>query len=161
VEIAEGDRRAANELLQRALPLARWSTISLHLLQRIYGTMMVAAEDAESAMAVVHRAEATLGTEDLCPFCSVMLAVPAASTSADAGDLDRAQLYLAIAEQSGGLWEGTSWTAAILEARSHVAAATGEPAVAADLVREAAELFDVAGQPLDAARCRDSSLIGG
>ncbi|HSP04605.1 MAG TPA: AAA family ATPase [Acidimicrobiales bacterium] len=153
VELAEGDRAAARALLQRALPLARWSTISLHLLQRIYGTMMRAADDPDAALAVIERAEATLGTEDLCPFCAVMLAVPAATASAQADDLDRADLYLAIAEQSGALWEGTSWRAAIVEARAHRAAAAGDPEEAAALMAEARDLFEVAGQPLDTARC--------
>lgn len=153
VELAEGDRAAARALLQRALPLARWSTISLHLLQRIYGTMIAAAPDPGAAMSVVERAEATLGTEDLCAFCSVMLAVPAAIASADAGDLDRADLYLAIAEQSGAMWDGTSWTAAIAEARAHRAAAVGDPEEAAACLDEARTLFVAAGQPLDAARC--------
>jgi DNA-binding SARP family transcriptional activator len=153
VELAEGDRVRARELLQRALPLARWSTISQHLLQRIYGTMMSAADDPESAMAVVERAEATLGTEDLCPFCSVMLAVPAATVSAQAGDLERADLYLGIAELSAGMWEGTSWNAAILEVKAHRAAAAGDGEGARVLRAEAAALFTAAGQPLDAARC--------
>jgi DNA-binding SARP family transcriptional activator/tetratricopeptide (TPR) repeat protein len=153
VELAEGDRPAARSLLQRALPLARWSTISLHLLQRIYGTMMSAADDTDSAMAVVERAEATLGTEDLCPFCSVMLAVPAATVCSQAGELERADLYLGMAELSAGMWEGTSWTAAILEAKAHRAAHGGDPERATELLAEASELFELAGQPLDAARC--------
>jgi DNA-binding SARP family transcriptional activator/tetratricopeptide (TPR) repeat protein len=157
VEVAEGDRTAARALLQRALPLARWSPISLHLLQRIYGTMMSAADDPVSAMAVVERAEATLGTEDLCPFCSVMLAVPAATMSADVGDLDRADLYLGVAELSAAMWEGTSWSAAIVEARAHRATATGEHERATELWSEAATLFTVSGQPLDAARCADAA----
>lgn len=153
VELAEGNRPAARSLLQRALPLARWSTISLHLLQRVYGTMMDAADTPDAAMAVIERAEATLGTEDLCPFCAVMLAVPAAKASAQAGELDRADLYLAIAEQSGSLWEGTSWRAATVEAQAHRAAAAGDREEAAALMAEARALFEVAGQPLDAVRC--------
>jgi DNA-binding SARP family transcriptional activator/tetratricopeptide (TPR) repeat protein len=156
VELAEGNREAARSLLQRALPLARWSTISLHLLQRIYGTMMRAADDPDAAMAVVERAEATLGTEDLCPFCAVMLAVPAATASAQAGELDRADLYLAIAEQSGALWEGTSWRAAVVEAQAHRAAAAGDQEEAVALMAKARNLFEVAGQPLDAARCEQA-----
>jgi DNA-binding winged helix-turn-helix (wHTH) protein/tetratricopeptide (TPR) repeat protein len=37
VELAAGDRPAAERLLRRALPLARWSPLARHLLQRIYG----------------------------------------------------------------------------------------------------------------------------
>ncbi len=158
VELAEGDRPAARALLQRALPLARWSTISLHLLQRIYGTMIEAADDPAGALAVVDQAEATLGTEDLCPFCAVMLAVPAATASARAGDLGRADLYLAVADRSGELWEGTAWRAAIVEARAHRALASGDLDEAAALMDEARGLFEVAGQPLDVARCATTDL---
>ena len=38
VRLAQGDREEARRLLRRALPLARWSVIGEHLLQRIYGT---------------------------------------------------------------------------------------------------------------------------
>ena len=55
VRLAQGDRAAAAALLQRALPLARWSVVSTHLLQRIYGTMIAAAPDAAAARAIVDR----------------------------------------------------------------------------------------------------------
>ena len=61
VHLARGDDDEANRLLRQALPLARWSAIALHLLQRIFGTMILAAPDPASARAVVDRAEATLG----------------------------------------------------------------------------------------------------
>ena len=76
VRLAQGDRAEATRLLQRALPLARWSAIALHLLQRVYGTMIRAAPDVDSARAVVDQATAALGQEDSCTFCNVMLAVP-------------------------------------------------------------------------------------
>lgn len=154
VRAYQGDRAEARRLLRRALPLARWSPISMHLLQRIYGTMIRAAEDVDAALAAVDAAEATLGTDDHCYFCAVMLAVPAAIARADAGDVDAASRHLQTAERSAALWEGTSWQAATVEARAHLARAEGDPAGAAALLGEAAELFDQAGQPLDGARCR-------
>ena len=78
VRLAEGDLAEANRLLEQALPLARWSMIAPHLLQRIYGTMIAAAPDPMSARAMVDRAESTFGVAEHCTFCSVMLAVPAA-----------------------------------------------------------------------------------
>ena len=157
VQLAKGDAGQATRLLQRALPLARWSAISLHLLQRIFGTMIRAAPDRDAARAVVDRAESSLGTEDLCPFCNIMLAVPAVIACADVGDVDRARHHLHVADKSLHLWEGTSWQAAVLEARAHLAAAEGDTSRADGLRREAAELFDGSGQPLDAARCRAPS----
>ena len=94
-----------------------------------------------------------MGTQDFCRFCSIMLAVPAAIACADVGDLDDARRHLRIAEQSELLWEGTAWQAS-LEARAHLAAAEDRTGEAQRLRVEAAALFDAAGQPLDAARCR-------
>ena len=140
-------------LLQRALPLARWSVISLHLMQRIYGTMILAADDPVAAVAVVDQAEATIGENDRCSFCDVMFAVPAAIACADAGLDSDAEHHLALAEISAARWSGTAWPAAVAEARAHLAAAEHDDDAFARYLGEAAELFEGAGQPLDAARC--------
>jgi DNA-binding SARP family transcriptional activator/tetratricopeptide (TPR) repeat protein len=153
VRLARGDRAGAAELLDRALPLGRFSVIALHLVQRVYGSMIQAAPDPVTARAVVDRAEATLGENDRCPFCDIMLAVPATIACARVGDLAEARRHLATAEDSAARWEGTAWTAATLEARAHVIAAEGDGRKAADLSTRAALLFRQAGQPLDAARC--------
>ncbi len=68
VRLAQGDRAEAQRLLQRALPLARWSVIRMHLLQRVYGTMIAAAPDPLAAAAVVDRAEPTHGRERPVPL---------------------------------------------------------------------------------------------
>lgn len=153
VRLARGDRVEAGRLLQQALPLARWSVIGMHLLQRVYGTMIAAAADPDEARAVVDRAEATLGDTDHCPFCDVMLAVPAAIACADVGDLDSARRHLAVAEESAARWEGSAWRAAVLEARSHLVRAEGRPDDADELVGRAGGLFRAAGQDRDAQRC--------
>jgi tetratricopeptide (TPR) repeat protein len=154
VRVAEGDLSTAMQLLQRALPLARSSIIAKHLLHRIYGTMIRATADPLEARAVVDRAEAAIGCEDFCNFCSIMLSVPAAIASARAGDLESARRHLDTAEQSALLWQGTSWEAAVAEAQAEVAAVTGEPGTARRCLESAADQFDRAGQPLDAERCR-------
>lgn len=160
VHLARGERAAADRLLRRALTLARWSPLSMHLLQRIYGTMVTAAEDAEAARAVVDAAEATLARADFCYFCTVMFEVPAAIACAGTGDLAEARRHLARAEESAVLWDGTAWQAAMLEARAHLARAEGAPDEASRLLARAAGLFEDAAQPLDAARCR-AGLSGG
>jgi DNA-binding SARP family transcriptional activator/tetratricopeptide (TPR) repeat protein len=154
VRLARGDLAGAQQLLQRALPLARWSVLGMHLLQRIYGTMIAAAPDRSAARAVVDRAEATMGEGDHCPFCDVMLAVPAATACADVGDLEDARRHLSAAKESAARWEGTAWQAAVAEADAHLARAEGDQARSARLAEQAAALFDVAGHPTDAQRCR-------
>ncbi len=157
VRLARGDRVEALALLQRALPLARWSVISMHLLQRVYGTMISAATSPAEAVTVVERAEATLGETDRCTFCDVMFAVPAAIAEADAGDLVAAGRYLEMAEVSEGRWEGTAWDAAVAEARAHLSLARGEHAEAMRSIDAAVARFNASGQPLDAARCAETA----
>lgn len=160
VRLFQGDRAEAGRLLSRALLRARWSMMALHLLQRIHGTMILAAPDPRLARTLVDRAEDAIGREDSCEFCDIMLAVPAAIACADVGDIADAERYLAAADRSLRLWEGTAWQGAILEARAHVAWAVGEPAEAAGHLDGAAHLFEQAGQPLDAERCRAKALAG-
>ncbi len=138
VRLEQGDSEEARRLLDRALPLARWSVIAKHLLQRIYGTMILAAPDAQAARALVDQAEATLGETDGCSFCVVMLAVPAAIACAEVGDLETARHYAELAECSAGRWPGTAWAAAAQEARAHIARADGDPAESVRLLSAAA-----------------------
>jgi DNA-binding SARP family transcriptional activator/tetratricopeptide (TPR) repeat protein len=163
VRVAEGDGVVAMRLLHEALPLARASIIAKHLVQRIFGTMILAARDAIEARAIVDRAESILGWDDACVFCSIMLSVPATIACARAGDLQHARRHLDAAERSAAMWQGTSWEAALAEAQAAVAAASGDPVTARQRVQSAAEQFQRAGQPLDAERCRrvmaDLSLV--
>jgi DNA-binding winged helix-turn-helix (wHTH) protein/tetratricopeptide (TPR) repeat protein len=156
VDLAVGDRAAAERLLRRALPLARWAPLARHLLQRIYGSLIAASPDTRTALAVVDEAAATMDEPFACLFCQVMIAVPAAIACADGGRLDAARDWLEQAERSAATWRGTAWQGAVTEARAHLAAAGGDPG-AADLFARAAELFAIAGQPLDARRCRAGS----
>jgi tetratricopeptide (TPR) repeat protein len=158
VRLAQGDPQAATALLRRALPLARWSPISLHLLQRIYGTLVRAAPDPAAARAVVDQAVATMADQDRCQFCTIMLDVPATMACAAVGDVAAAREWLASAQRSAAIWQGTAWRAAVLEAEAAVLRAEGDEAAAAKLLDEAAALFGEAGQPLDAARCRAPAL---
>ncbi|MET0999496.1 MAG: AAA family ATPase, partial [Marmoricola sp.] len=114
VRLAQGDREEAWRLLQRALPLARWSMIGMHLMQRIYGTLIVAAPDRDSARALVDQADAVMDDADECSFCVVMLAVPAAIACAAVGDLTTARVHLQAAEESAARWPGTAWGAAAM-----------------------------------------------
>jgi tetratricopeptide (TPR) repeat protein len=156
VHLHRGDRASARHLLRRALLLARWSFVAKCLLPRIYGTMVAAADDAEQAVAAVEQAEAALAPEDHCPFCTIMLAVPAVRALAGAGQPDAARRWLTRAESVAARWTGTSWDAALLEVRGVLALAEDRPIEAGRLYASAAALFDSSGQPFDAARCRDA-----
>jgi tetratricopeptide (TPR) repeat protein len=156
VELAAGDRAAAERLLNRALVLARWSPLSRHLLQRVYGTLVAAAPDADAALAVVDEAAAAMDTAVSCIFCHVMIAVPAAIACIEGGRLDEAREWLAQAERSAAAWQGSAWQGAVAEARAHLARAEGDPAGAARLFATAADLFSVAGQPIDVQRCLEA-----
>ena len=131
--------------------------VSKHLLQRVYGTMILAASDTAEALVVLERRRRRLGVSDACPFCDVMLAVPAAILTADIGDLAAAGRHLAVAATSAARWDGTAWEAAVLEARAHLARAEGDQAAFRRLLEDACLLFTRAGQPLDAARCERAS----
>ncbi|MCZ7527612.1 MAG: ATP-binding protein [Acidimicrobiia bacterium] len=156
VELAAGNRAEAEELAREALPLARWSPLARHLMQRTYGTLIAAAPDAETALATVDEAKETLDDPSSCIFCQVMVAVPSAIACAESGRLDEARHHLALAELSASQWEGTAWTGAVTEARACLARAEGDVGTADRLFAEAARLFDQARQPLDAARCLEA-----
>ncbi|MCU1359067.1 MAG: transcriptional regulator, family, partial [Ilumatobacteraceae bacterium] len=154
VRVEQGELAEAKRLLQQALPLARRSMVAKHLLQRIFGTMILATSDPDEARAIVDRAESTLGWDDHCVFCSIMLSVPAAIACARAGDLDNALRHLRVAETSGVLWQGTSWEGALAEAQAVVAQSGNDGITARLRMQTAADVFERAGQPLDAERCR-------
>jgi DNA-binding winged helix-turn-helix (wHTH) protein/tetratricopeptide (TPR) repeat protein len=156
VELAAGNRRAAERLLGRALVLARWSPLSRHLLQRVYGTLIASAPDPKAALAVVDEAVAAMDAQLTCLFCQVMIAVPAAVACIEGGRLDEARDWLGQAERSAAAWQGTAWQGAVAEARAHLARADGDDASAERLFLSAAELFDLAGQPIDAQRSREA-----
>ena len=154
LRLLQGNRDEATRLLRLALPIARWSLLAMHLVQRIFGTMILAAPDPQTARSVVDQAAEVIGFEDTCSFCDIMLAIPAVIACATVGDIDDAYRHLAVAERSSLLWDGTAWQGATLEARAHLAQAEGDQEHAATMLDEAARLFAQAGQPLDAARCQ-------
>ena len=160
VRLAQGRSDEAKQLLDAALPLARWSTMGMHLLQRIFGTLITSAPDPQSARIMVDRAESTLGEPDQCWFCTVMLAVPAATACARVGDFEDAHRFLASAERSVSLWGESSWQAAVIEARATVALAEGDAEGYRRLSREAADAYAAVGHTQDAARCLAAASVG-
>jgi tetratricopeptide (TPR) repeat protein len=160
VRLAQGRAEEARSLLEEAQLLARWSPIGMHLLQRIFGTLIASAPNPVAARAMVDRAENTLGEPDQCWFCTVMLAVPAATACARVGDLDDAHRFLDSASRSVSHWGESSWHAAVVEARATVALAAGDPERYRTLSREAADAYAALGHTGDAARCLAAASAG-
>ena len=156
VHLQAGDPALATRLLQQSLPLARWSPLSQHLLQRTYGTLVAAAPTPDDAAAAADDALVTLDGPEACEFCQIMVAVPAAVAYASVGRLDDASAQLEVAERVAQRWDGPAWPAAVDEARAVLARAEGQEDEAVTLLERAARGFEEAGQPLDAARCREA-----
>src|SRR4029450_656064 len=110
------------------------------------GTLISAAPDAESALAVVDEASETLDEPGSCPFCEVMVAVPSAGAWAEGGRPDEARHHLAVAEMSAALWEGTAWDASVSEAKACLARVEGNQAETERLLTRGARLVADAGQ---------------
>ena len=157
-----GKRRAdAERFLSDARQVACESSVGFHLLDRIYGTAIMAARDAGAAMAVVDEAEVAIrGPAETCPGCRITFAVPAAIASARAGALDRAGGYAdAAATLAHVVMRLPAWDAAVDEVNGHIALASGDAARATERFQAAARAFHAAAQPLDEARC--AALAGG
>jgi DNA-binding SARP family transcriptional activator len=153
-----GAAEQARALLGEALELARRSPYCRrHLLERVYGVRVRAAEPGGSPSVVEEAEVAIQGPEESCAGCSITLTIPVTIACAQSGDLDRARRYLSSSEAGISLlWRGTTWEGALDEARAAVAAAEGDRARAGDLLVQAARVFVRAGQKLDAERCRQS-----
>jgi tetratricopeptide (TPR) repeat protein len=155
--LAQGRAGEARAALTAALVAARGSPVGTrHLLDRIHGTAIRAAEDPAAALILVDEAaHAVRGPYESCPPCSINLTLPAAIACADAGDLERAGDYLAGSEQIvAAFYPRGGWPAALDEARSHVAGARGDREAAERLLAAAGDAFEQFGQRLDADRCR-------
>ena len=157
-ELAEGKVTQAQASLTAALTAARGSPVGTrHLLDRIHGTAVRAAEDRAAALAAVDEgARAIRGPYETCPPCSINFMVPAAIACASAGDLDRAAAYLTGSEHvAAAFYPRGGWQAALDEVRAHMALARGDLATARRLLTAAAVAFDQLGQRLDAVRCHE------
>jgi DNA-binding SARP family transcriptional activator len=154
VAIAAGTPEQARAPLADALVLAQESTLAGHLLPRIYGAAVCAAEDLAAASDILVQAEGAFNDTPACTPCSIGFLIAAATSCAQSGDVDRARSYVERAAGVAAMWGEGAWTASVAEARAEVLVAEADTAEAAHLLREAAGLFARAGQPLDEARCR-------
>lgn len=156
IALYRADRAGADAFLDEALTVARESDVGFHLLDRIYGTRIVAAHDVAGAVAAVDEAESAVrGSLETCPGCRITLAVPAAIATACAGDLERAlELRKSVEFLANVVMRLPGWYAALSEVDGHLARAHGDLLRAGEHFRAAGAGYAGAGQPLDAARCR-------
>ncbi len=155
VALRRGRRSEALGLLDEALALARESSVGFHLLDRIYGTLIEAAESPVAALAALEEAEdAVRGPVETCPGCRITLAVPAAIAAARGGDRTRAAEWGAQAEYLADVvMRLPAWDAALQEVRGHRALMEGRTEEARERFRAAALGFGGAGQRFDQERC--------
>ena len=158
-EVMRQDHERARELLASARTLAEASGIPSHLLVRVFGVQVTAADGLLDALQVAREAERVLSdTPRVCEPCSMKFHVEAARVFARARDLPQARRHLAEAERITGLWRGGPWIASIWEVRAEVRLAEGEDSQATALFREAADSFAQLGRPIDEARCRAKTM---
>ncbi|MBV9336281.1 MAG: hypothetical protein JO243_10350, partial [Solirubrobacterales bacterium] len=155
-------REDALALLDRAYSVASPSSLCIpHVLCRVHGTLIRAAADSAAAVAAVADGETAMTTRsEWCNTCSPHFLIPAALALARAAEPEEAQRYAdRAARVISVLWgERGSWPAALAEARAAIARARSDEPAARDLLADAASRFAAAGQPFDAARCRDATL---
>jgi ATP/maltotriose-dependent transcriptional regulator MalT len=157
--IARGDRDLARALLDEALAWAQKSELCVrHLVQRIHGARILAANDREQALAIVDETESHVtGPEETCMACTPTFTIPAALACARAGDLDRAQRYLGMSHQIvEAILRSDAWRAMLDEVRGAIALHRDQ-AEARACFAKAAGVFERVGQKRDAERCRKLS----
>jgi DNA-binding SARP family transcriptional activator len=154
VDVARERRDRAERSLRDALETAEGTPLSSHLVVRVYGGLIGASDGS----AVLEEADAALHGLAVCEPCSMGYLVGAAKASAMHGDLAGARGYLDRAERIAGMWRGGAWQAGVWEARATLRQAEGDPAKAAALFIEAADMFASVGHPLAEARCRAAVL---
>jgi DNA-binding SARP family transcriptional activator/predicted negative regulator of RcsB-dependent stress response len=157
LEVARGQRWKARRLLHSARRLAEGDPLGSHLLVKIQGAMVEAASDAEEAASVARQGERTLAQSEVCEQCSMSFRIAASNAFSRVGDVVNARRHLDEATRISDMWRGGPWPAAVREAEGNLELALGNRAQAKAHFAAAAELYDRAGRPSDATRCRTSA----
>jgi tetratricopeptide (TPR) repeat protein len=161
-EVLRGNVAVARSLLREALPIAEASGIPSHLVIRVFGVGVLAAETTVDRLRAAVEGERWItDASRVCEPCSMTFRIEATRAFARAGVLQRARIHLAEAERITGLWQGGPWTAAIWEARAEVRRAEGDAERARALFLEASQRFGELNRPLDEARCLAAADLAG
>jgi DNA-binding SARP family transcriptional activator len=154
--VMNGRKFEANRLLNRARSIAVRSDLASHLMVRVFGTMIQAA-DEKHTLTVLRMAERELGQMRSCEPCSMGYLTSAAGAWARAGELDRARAFITEAERIAGMWQGGLWSGAVWEARGVLRHAEGAHEQARAMYQEAAQEYTSAGNQSEAARCAEAA----
>jgi DNA-binding SARP family transcriptional activator len=155
--LATGQRWKARRFLQSALRLAEGDPLGAHLLVKIHGAMVEAASDPTEAAAIVTQGEQVLAKGDVCEQCSMSFRIAASTALSRAGDIASARRHLDEAARISEMWQGGPWPAAVREAEGYLELALGNRVGAEAQFAAAADWFERAGRPFDAARCRTAA----
>jgi DNA-binding SARP family transcriptional activator len=154
-EVGRGNKGRARALLERARQQAHSSSISSHLVVRVLGVQIGAAERALEALKIALEAERVLADAPrVCEPCSMNFRIEAARVFARTGDLSRSRRQITEAERITNLWQRGPWNASVWEARAELRLAEGELFQARALFLEAAQEFAQYGRVRDESRCR-------
>jgi hypothetical protein len=149
-----GQRWKARRLLRSALRLAEGDPLGSHLLVKIHGAMVEAASNPVEAVMAAAAGEQVLAEGDACEQCSMSFRISASTAFSRTGDVVSARRHLEQASRISQMWQGGPWPAAVREAEGHLELALGNRARAQQAFVAAADLYEGAGRPLDAARSR-------
>jgi len=153
--VGRGDAQTADAYLRRGLQRLDQSSMPLHLVGRLYGTLALNAleqGDVAGATAAIEAAARASERYGNCPTCGALLHPVAAQTFAALGDPERGEPHAQAATQVAGYWESQAWRAMAELARGALARARQEPARAHQHFLDAAAAFELAEQPYEAAR---------
>jgi DNA-binding SARP family transcriptional activator len=143
--------------LRRAAAIATVSPMARHLWGRIHATAAFAAveqDDPERGVRSVNAAAAAAARYGDCPTCSALLNPIAAEAFALLADAGSARAYAVSAARVAEMFESSAWRAMGESAAGSVALAERDSYGATRQLQQAASLYERAGQPYWAARCR-------
>ncbi|MDP9343862.1 MAG: transcriptional regulator [Actinomycetota bacterium] len=152
-----GNLDVAKAYVRRGMALATVSPMARHVWGRLYATEALAAleeGDPERAARAARSAAEAAVRYGSCPTCDALLHPMAAEAFAELGDEEGAAAQAESAQRTAGLWASSAWRAMAVTARAFHRLAAGDGREAGGGLLEAAELYDKAGQPYWAARCR-------
>jgi DNA-binding SARP family transcriptional activator len=161
--VCTGSYGEAAGYLREAAAIATVSPMAQHMWGRIHATAAFAAveqHDPQRAARSVGAAAAAAARYGDCPTCSALLNPIAAEACALLADADSARGYAGSAARVAEMFQSSAWRAMAESAAASVAIAARGGHAATRHLQQAASLYELAGQPYWAARCRRLAAAG-